>query len=534
MPCLEDSTSSSSTLEKVRNWYLSCRTSHQRCKVLKSPIPWCPSRLLDIGDHDQTEWRLYLTSEGQDPPPAYITLSYRWGSNNDFKLTQANLSTGFKGQIEDLPQTFKDAIVVARLLSVRFLWIDRLCITQDSKADWDIESVTMRDVYANSLCNIAASASTDPDGGLFRSRVPSRVQPGVLTASFATPETTSYYVFNENYVDRQVSSGPLQSRGWVFQERMLAPRTIHFAKDQVFWECFDEFKCESVPEGVLPGSVCKRDVACQLGLSQDDASRSAPDSSETNSLWGGLMEQYTKCSFTKETDRLVAFCGIARLFQNVTGDRYAAGLWRSDLIDQLAWWVQHPVARSCTHYCAPTWSWASVSGPVCKEWGSFQPPQAHIEVLDVQVQTSPPNTLGSVLSGHITLRCPLLKATCNSTEDAEAYLLTIGPQHTKHRMLPDALGTNLEQDCVLAALPLRRVAYLSYEVSEESETLAKEVPKTQFLVLEPLINVMSVYKRIGLLEIDVSDWLERSGIEMTEKGLAVYNNGEQLPEITVV
>ena len=32
-------------------------------------------------------------------------------------------------------------------------------------------------------------------------------------------------------------ASPLSGRGWVLQERLLAPRTLHFGREQLFWEC---------------------------------------------------------------------------------------------------------------------------------------------------------------------------------------------------------------------------------------------------------------------------------------------------------
>lgn len=69
--------------------------------------------------------------------------------------------------IDDLPTTFSDAVEVARRLKIRHLWIDALCIIQDSEEDWQIEARKMTDVYSNSVLNIAASAAEDCEGGLF-------------------------------------------------------------------------------------------------------------------------------------------------------------------------------------------------------------------------------------------------------------------------------------------------------------------------------------------------------------------------------
>lgn len=108
----------------------------------------------------------------------------------------------------------------------------------------------MRHVYANASCNIAASASTDPHGGLFRSRDPEMIRPGLVSVPFSKSERKNHYIFDKSYVDRQIFDGPLHRRGWVFQERLLAPKVLHFADEQVFWECFTEHKCEGFPRGI--------------------------------------------------------------------------------------------------------------------------------------------------------------------------------------------------------------------------------------------------------------------------------------------
>jgi hypothetical protein len=74
--------------------------------------------------------------------------------------------------IAELPKTFQDAIEISRRLDIRFLWIDSLCIIQDSKEDWLKESVIMGDIYQHAYCNIAATAAPDGRTGCFLERNP--------------------------------------------------------------------------------------------------------------------------------------------------------------------------------------------------------------------------------------------------------------------------------------------------------------------------------------------------------------------------
>jgi hypothetical protein len=90
---------------------------------------------------------------------------------------------------------------------------------------------------------------------------------------------------------------------------------------------------------------------------------------------------------TRKSDKLVAFSGVARLFQDITGDEYVAGLWKSHLAEHLDWRVHMPVSKSAPEYRAPSWSWASTSGPI-KLQGLSAGTQMHVTILDVQVQSS--------------------------------------------------------------------------------------------------------------------------------------------------
>jgi Heterokaryon incompatibility protein (HET) len=135
--------------------------------------------LLDIGPTDDTGltddlWRLHITAEDVARSFDYLTLSYRWGSADFMKLTKSSMASFRMGKpISSLSRTFRDAITVARRFSIRYLWIDSLCIVQDSILDWQEQSALMRDVFTNSACNLAAADSHGPDEGLFRNQDPS-------------------------------------------------------------------------------------------------------------------------------------------------------------------------------------------------------------------------------------------------------------------------------------------------------------------------------------------------------------------------
>jgi len=129
-----------------------------------------------LGQHDN--WRdlfqaeslnLLQTSRGQRG--RYAALSYCWGDSLPLETTTTNLQAhesaiGF----EKLPQTLQDAVMVVRYLGIRYVWIDCLCILQDSKADWEREAARMADIYSNAYLTLAASRAKHCGEGFLGTR----------------------------------------------------------------------------------------------------------------------------------------------------------------------------------------------------------------------------------------------------------------------------------------------------------------------------------------------------------------------------
>jgi hypothetical protein len=72
--------------------------------------------------------------------------------------------------LEVFPATIRDAVVITRALGVKFLWVDALCMIQDSRVDWEIKSPKMSEIHANSLITIIAANASLVTSGIFESR----------------------------------------------------------------------------------------------------------------------------------------------------------------------------------------------------------------------------------------------------------------------------------------------------------------------------------------------------------------------------
>ncbi|CAH0024515.1 unnamed protein product [Clonostachys rhizophaga] len=284
-----------------------------------------------------------------------------------------------------LPSTFRDAVLVLHQLGIQYLWIDSLCIKQDSREEWLREAPRMQQVYGSAAVNIVAAHVDNPESGLFHTRDPSSIESTICRAEWDDEPTKDYLIWNRKEFDNDYTSAPLTQRGWVFQERLLAPRILHFGKSQVYWRCSALFASESWPYGTSnfspSSSVSRKDADMIMhGLSLDKLKKTPGGSTDATTqiyhteLWADLVAKYSSCKFTKNEDKLVAMSGVAKVFRQSLheGDRYLAGLWRSELPKLLCW--RRSVRRNesdivatrtrPSEYRAPSWSWASIDGPI--------------------------------------------------------------------------------------------------------------------------------------------------------------------------
>lgn len=134
-------------------------------------------RLLDIGVPNHGTVNLCLTSNRPFSGP-HKTLSHCWGKIPTIRLLTSTINRIQQGiKLDELPTTFQEAVNVTRHSGVRCLWIDSLCIVQDSPDDRREEAASIQDVYTNSHLNPAATASASSMVGLFRTRDPGSLQP---------------------------------------------------------------------------------------------------------------------------------------------------------------------------------------------------------------------------------------------------------------------------------------------------------------------------------------------------------------------
>lgn len=239
-------------MHSARNWPSQCSGAHSKCKAPRSArdASFLPTRIVEIGQPEPHKVRLRLSSDQLDATSGYATLSHCWGKAKVLKLKSVSfraLRTGIA--IAELGQTFQDAIFTARSLDISLLWIDSLCIFQDSKVDWQHESALMGQVYSNGILNIAASIAVDSDASCFPERPSSSLDPYFVQTDWDQFENGTYLLYKRVVWENTIGGTPLTKRAWVIQETCLAPRVLYLCGSQIFWQCYDLRACERFPKG---------------------------------------------------------------------------------------------------------------------------------------------------------------------------------------------------------------------------------------------------------------------------------------------
>jgi hypothetical protein len=358
------STGSNKALRFVKDCLGTCNSTHQICCKFATVPTWYPTRLIEILDEDNAR---LIVSEENCPQGPYASLSHRWGGANILKCTTDTIDDlKTKVPVSALPATFRDALYAIKYLGIKYIWIDSLCIIQDSTADWTREAQTMIKVYQRALINLAATRSQGSNMGLFVDRDVGLMYSGVFQIDNGVVKGDFFAVeaaLDSEHWDLEIETAPLNARGWVMQERLLSPRVAHFASEQIFWDCPELTASETVPSGK---QIWPRVVTAWVGRKNDSNLLNVPGrKDQAVGQWATVVNAYSKCQLTFNSDKFTAFSGLTEYFGGLLSDEYCCGLWRPHLEIQLCWIAsQGRSGFSKRNDVAPSWSWVSIDGPV--------------------------------------------------------------------------------------------------------------------------------------------------------------------------
>lgn len=383
----------------------------------------------------------------------------------------------------------------------------------------------MYNVYKSALLNISADDSNDARWGCFRARDPLAVLPMRLRLAPAqegedggsspgqghwlTPDSTGLF--------EAITKAPLARRAWVFQERQLSRRVLHFTSREVVWECCASgayFACETFPRGGAPLPVLfgGRPKYQGQGLS---SSGCGAEGKEVYDTWDMLCQSYSEKKLSHAGDKAVALSGLAREFQALLpGDVYVAGMWKSLLPQSLLWKSADSSGRvDYEGYIAPSWSWLSIDGPI-----SDFPPRGTslpvMEVLDVTADPLVPSEPTASLCGAcLDLRCYLRPVEIKPDYEAKPwYMMAVGGGKDNKLVIGDGgleVGSfdppgdndtftySFDMPFTGGSGPESVSAYfLPVSINGADETSST---KLNGLLVEPVGSDLTTFKRVGIM-----------------------------------
>ncbi|KAL9107679.1 MAG: hypothetical protein Q9227_007486 [Pyrenula ochraceoflavens] len=495
-----DATSSFITLWIARQWLHNCCCNHDICNDSLTPRE-LPTRLIDLGEEKEIRPQLCVSKE-LSPETIYCTLSHCWGKAVVLELRQDDIGAFMENiPVNKLSRTFKEAMEICRRLGLRYIWIDSLCIVQDSQEDWAAEASRMSSVYTHSHVNIAATSSPNGQHGCFRDRKPDQHR-----TLLDVPHPESKFLITETYPERiftmpTIEDGPLYQRAWVVQEAWLSPRVLHFCGGlgvpEIYWQCHEQEASEFYPEGIPPfyPKVLKQKLR---QVDPENRATWTDDRSYLHYIWCGLVDMYSRAALTySQKDRLVAVSGLAKRL----GDPkyYVAGLWEPLLPAHLLWSAN---TAGYGRLNAPSWTWAAVDGHVSHNTEELRDMVHDLRMLEVHVDIPENgNRMGEIKEGwlHVEGTLALVKVGQASTKRSnDAWSIT--------PLVQQSIGSNRSFPAVSCELifdsekpDLSSPIHILYV---ESRT-APDGPSKGGLILKPL-HEKARFVRLGVF--DVKKW----------------------------
>lgn len=368
-----------------------CELNHTNCPGRAASI--LPTRVLDVGSSaTSADVKLFVTNGLSGK---YVCLSYCWGPGpQPIQLTRSNLTELTENiTLTLLPMSIQDAILTVRRLGLRYLWVDALCIIQDSSEDKVKEIEQMDQIYSNATLTVAAANASSCSLGFLNKREPlwSDADAAPIELPFLCPDWVvgSISLVRYGVPTRQE---PLHCRSWPFQEYILSRRVLMYESEQMLWICQQD-SSTGIGATYKNGGPAHDSSVTELKYMRMFLNRPqtiSPGFARRN-LWIDLVTQYSAKEQTIPDDKIHALRGIASRHQWHMKDQYIAGLWRSWLIPALMWKRSQDIrVRRKRQY--PSWSWLSIDSPVTMERASaaVYEPENTVNVQFIEYQPKAP------------------------------------------------------------------------------------------------------------------------------------------------
>ncbi|KAL7783259.1 heterokaryon incompatibility domain-containing protein [Trichoderma ceciliae] len=440
-PVSFNNTGAETSLSNISNWLSECSSSHSSC--MSGSRAQLPKRVLEMTLSSQQYINVRLV-ENLAVQEEYICLSHRWGASTHLCRTTIESLPAHLQEIPwgRLPKTFQDAAKVAVWLGIKYLWIDSLCIIQDSSDDWKDQAAQMCEIYSGAYVTLAAAWSSDSDVGLFRESASFEVQPfthsGPKAASYLIRRVPEHTTWDVAGVLQMTPELPLLSRAWVYQERLLSPRIVYFTRYELAFECSGNSKdkiceCEHMPGGLWGGGSNgagggRGEHTDYRKLYHIEGLR-ASSLAEIKKYWHQIVEEYSGLRISFTSDRLPALSGVARQYGTAHSadlGRYVAGMWENCFPSELLWYcASRKVHIRPDSYCGPSWSWIATGNITSYATACPRTYPDDLEVLSITFELDGPDHYAAISNAVMDVRGCLAPGTLVDVHNAQSGVTSI-------------------------------------------------------------------------------------------------------------
>jgi hypothetical protein len=341
-------------IEELKHWLEECQDHH--CFPADEKLHSLPDnfRLIDVN-----ACCIVRPQESVE----YCALSYVWGDKEQpFKLESWNEKQaevpGFLASLKvPIPKTIRDAIALCQDIGCYYLWVDSLCIVQDSKENKHAQIASMAEVYSQSRVTFIAATGIDSNAGLApyggrNSAIPYLIRTmsrGTFVASLS-PQIAA----------QKIATSTWASRGWTLQEYALARRVLFFTGSYAFLRCKESLRCEDFGLGF---SNCYEENRKWDLPMPPFYRRKSIVGRHYPSTFSQMLAQYVRRSLSKKEDIVHAFTGILTRMEDGEygaggiGDKHIFGLPSKQFGAALQWTTNLPWPGT-ERADFPSWSWA--------------------------------------------------------------------------------------------------------------------------------------------------------------------------------
>ncbi|KAE8167929.1 heterokaryon incompatibility protein-domain-containing protein [Aspergillus tamarii] len=307
------------------------------------------------------------------PNSRYITLSYVWPRFDTTQLNKYNKESfmqpgAFRKPENHLPNVLRDAIKVAHGLGERYLWIDALCIVQDDQTVKSKLIEMMDKIYGEAALNIVVATAANPEHDYY---IPGVGEPRTRRQVVSTVKGLRFLIAFPDYKGA-IEQSRWATRGWTFQEGVLAQRCLVFHNNQMYFRCPKDARSEDVH---AEGNKSYEFHPAKPRLRQSGVEQLLNPNFLINIRNGNpfieyaqLVRDFSHRSLTFELDVINAFKGVMAVIEAFLPIRgMFCGLPLSLFDQALLWYPTSPTRRRLANDSTPafpSWSWAGWVGSV--------------------------------------------------------------------------------------------------------------------------------------------------------------------------